>query len=180
MPVSYFPLVLPLVFFLILCRGATHGPKALLRSVFVVVALFALVTVPFYVPGWWLMLRSRSNDPSTLYRLSRWHERHAEQIGDLILWPFEPDVASGFACLERAAAQDFPPALYAVGVRLKHGELVPKPPNWTGPAGNHFPQPERGQPLIDKALRLGFKPIVSEELFYTHVFRGLWERDPNG
>jgi hypothetical protein len=29
--------------------------------------------------------------------------------------------------------------MYALGVRLKYGDHVPKPPGWTGAAGNVFP-----------------------------------------
>ena len=179
MPVSFFPLVLPVIFIVLLVRGARRGRASVSRAFGIVFSLLALVTLPFYVPGWWLMWRARDGDAPTLYRLAKWHEMHCERVGALILWPCQPDVLTGFACLERAAKKDFPPALYAVGVRLKHGEHVPEPPNWNGPGGNVFPQPERGQPLIDKALQLGYKPIVEEDLFYWHVYRELYHNDPN-
>jgi hypothetical protein len=38
-----------------------------------------------------------------------------------------------YAWLEKAAAQDYPPAVWLVGVRLKYGLHVPRPPNWNGP-----------------------------------------------
>jgi hypothetical protein len=90
----------------------------------------------------------------------------------MILWPCEPDVLGGFAWLEAAATQDYPPAAYLVGVRLKHGEHVPRPPDWKGPSGNHFPQPEKGQELIDRALKLGFVPPPGDEAsYYMRAYR---------
>jgi hypothetical protein len=56
-------------------------------------------------------------------------------------------------------------------VRLKYGDHVPRPPDWDGPGGNHFPQPQRGQLLIDKALRLGYQPTIKEEYFYWQQYR---------
>ena len=94
-----------------------------------------------------------------------------DQIGEFVLWPFSPDVLGGYALLKKAAALDYPPAVYAVGVRLKHGDHVPRPPSWNGPAGNHFPQPERGQVLIDKAIQLGYEPSIKEEHFYWQQYR---------
>ena len=138
-------------------------------------ALLGAVTLPFYVPGWKLMIQARTGDPHTLYRLAKWHEMHCEKVGSLILWPCEPDIRAGYACLERAAKKDYPPALYALGVRLKLGMFVPP---WTGPGGNVFPQPKTGQALIDKAIALGYKPIVAEDRFYFDVFREVYEKDP--
>ena len=179
MPVSYFPLVLPVIFIVLLIVGACRGRASFRRAIFIVLGLFALVTLPFYVPGWWLMFCARHGDARTLYRLAKWHEMHCERVNALIFWPCESDMLSGFACLQRAAEKDYPPALYIVGVRLKYGEDVPEPPNWSGPSGNVFPQPERGQPLIDKALHLGFKPTVEEKLFYSDVYREFNHHDPN-
>jgi hypothetical protein len=61
--------------------------------------------------------------------------------------------------------------IYALGVRLKYGDFVPKPPHWTGPGGNAFPQPERGQALIDQAIRGGFTRPVDGRRFYWQVLR---------
>lgn len=180
MPVSFLPLLLPVVFVGLIGFGLVRGRKTLLRCCVVIVSLFAAVTLPTYVEGWLLMFRARSGNPAIIYKLAKWREMHAERIGRFILWPEEPDVLGGYACLERAAQQDYPPALYALGVRLKYGDHVPMPPNWNGPAGNVFPQPERGQPYIDKALLLGFRPLVNEEYFYWQVYRELVLRDPAG
>jgi hypothetical protein len=64
------------------------------------------------------------------------------------------------------------PALYTLGVRLKYGHHVPEPANWKGPAGNVFPRPDKGQPLIDRARRLGYRPPGREEWHYMEVYRG--------
>jgi len=49
MPVSLLSLVLPIVFIVLLIRGARRGKRGFLRSVGVVVAITALVALPFYV-----------------------------------------------------------------------------------------------------------------------------------
>src|SRR4051812_4704001 len=171
MPVSPLPLLLPIIFIVLLVRGARRGKRGFLRAVALVVGITALVALPFYVPGWWFMLRGSRGDGAALYQLARWHENHCERIGALILWPCSPDVEVGYRALERSAATGYPPAIYALGVRLKHGNNVPKPSRWTGPGGNVFNQPERGQPLIDQALGAGFTPKVEERLFYWQEFR---------
>lgn len=171
MPVSLFSLVLPIVFLVLLIRGAIRGKRAFLRAVVIVVAIIAVVALPFYIPGWWLMLRGSRGDGASLYQLARWHENHCEKVGAFILWPCSPDVAAGYRALERSAAAGYTPAIYALGVRLKYGDHVPEPPGWTGAAGNVFDQPERGQPLIDQALRAGYTPRVEERLFYWQEFR---------
>lgn len=171
MPVSLFSFLLPIVFIVVLCLGAFLGKKAFLRSVAAVIAITTVVALPFYIPGWWFMLRSLRGDGAALYQLARWHENHCEKIGALILWPCSPNLEAGYQVLERSAAAGYPPAIYALGVRLKHGIFVPQPPGWTGPGGNVFPQPERGQPLIDRALKAGFTPKVEENLFYWQEFR---------
>jgi TPR repeat protein len=78
----------------------------------------------------------------------------------------------GYTWLAKAAAQDYPPAVWLVGVRLKYGILVPMPKDWNGPGGNVFPQPERGQQMIDHAVNdLGFKPTTNEESYYFQHYR---------
>ncbi len=89
----------------------------------------------------------------------------------LIPWPVTPEVLGGYAWLEKSAALNYPPAVYAVGVRLKYGDYVPRPEGWTGAAGNHFPQPERGQKMIDQALQLGYVPRIEEQYFYWKEYR---------
>jgi TPR repeat protein len=88
-----------------------------------------------------------------------------------MFWPGSPDVAGGYYWVSKAADQQFPPAMFALGVRLKYGEHVPKPQNWTDTGGNVFPQLQSGQTLIDRAHALGFKEPVHEELYYWECFR---------
>jgi TPR repeat protein len=172
MPVSYLPCLTPLLLVGIPLLLLARGRKPFLLAASISGCIFALLFLWVYVPGWILMFQANNGDPAVQYDLARWTENHCEQLGSLILWPCEPDVLGGFAWLEKAAAQDYPPAVYLVGVRLKHGEHVPKPLDWTGPAGNVFPQPERGQKMIDRALQLGFRPPPGDEVsYYMRVYR---------
>ena len=182
MPVSYLPVIIPFLLIIIpflLC--VSRGIRAAGIAACISVLLVAIFFLSVYVPGWLLMSKAGGGDPKALYRLAKWHENHSEEIQAFFLCPWcEPDVLSGYACLEKAAEQDYPPALYAVGVRLKYGEFVPRPKLWDGPEGNCFPQPSRGQTYIDRAIELGYKPVVEEKYFYYHVYRGMYVKDPYG
>ena len=147
------------------------GRKAFLIAASVSASLIIIFFLSVYVPGWVLGAKAKAGDAEAQYELARWTEGHCEQIGEVILWPCEPDVLGGYAWLEKSAGQDYPPALFALGVRLKYGDHVPQPPNWSGPGGNVFPQPERGQKLIDRAQALGFRPSVEEQYYYWMVYR---------
>jgi hypothetical protein len=169
MPINPLPLLTALLllvvpgFFLLTGQGRRFG-----RSVLVGGAFVAVVWLWVYVPGWVLMVRAHFGNPAAAYELARWTEKRAEQLGTVLLWPEEPDVLGGFARLERAAALDYPPAVYALGARLKYGMHVPNP---SGAGGDRYPQPEHGQELIDKALRMGYQPTIPEELFYWCEYR---------
>jgi hypothetical protein len=171
MPVSYLPCITPLLLIGVPLLFAFRGRRPFWIAMCVSATLLLAMLLAVYVPGWALRSKAYAGDAAAQYELARWTENHSEQIGSVILWPASPDVLGGYRWLEKSAAQDYPPALYAIGVRLKHGVHVPRPPNWTGPAGNVFPQPERGQRHIDRALELGYRPVVEEELFYWHVYR---------
>ena len=163
--ITWFLLIsVPLYFF-------GRGRKAGIIASAVSVSIVLLLVLSVYVPGWVLMARANRGDPHAQYELARWTENHWEQINQYLLWPTDPDVLGGYAWLERAAAQDYPPAVWLVGVRLKYGIHVPQPPGWKGAAGNVFPQPERGQEMIDRAIRLGFQPPADEEKYYWQVYR---------
>ncbi len=168
MPVSFLPVIFPALLIgvplLFLVKGRRQFPRVTALSTSIVLLLLLSV----YVPGWVLMFRASRGDPAAMYELARWTEKHDNVIGEYILWPMTPDVLGGYAWLERAANRDYPPATYALGVRIKYGIHVPRPPDWNGPAGNVFDQPLRGQALIDKAIELGYRPTVDEEDFYAH------------
>lgn len=172
MPVSYVPLLIPALLVLLpLVLGLKKGRRAFLLSAFAAVVLFSLLLLRVFVPGWILTARAKGGEAKAQYELARWTENYCEQLNTFVFWPCTSDVLGGYAWLEKSAAQDYPPALFALGVRLKYGEHVPEPPNWSGPGGNVFPQPERGQKYIDRALQLGFRPPVHEEYFYWQVYR---------
>lgn len=171
MPVSYFPCMLPLLLVAVPLLCLPLGKKSFQRAVVGSILVLVLVLLTFYVPGWILMVRARGGDPDVQYELARWHENHCEAIQQWLIWPCEPDVLAGYAWLDKAAQQDYPPAVYTLGVRLKYGQHVPRPENWTGPGGNVFPQPVRGQTLIDRALELGYEPSTPEEVHYMRVYR---------
>lgn len=169
MPINPLPLLTALLllgvpaFFLLTCQRRRFGRSLLVGGAFVLV-VFLWVSVP----GWVLMVRAHFGNAPAAYELARWTEKRSEQLGTVLLWPGSSDVLGGFERLERAAAVDYPPAVYALGVRLKYGMHVPNP---SGAGGGRYPQPERGQELIDKALRLGYQPTIPEELFYWCEYR---------
>ena len=171
MPVSFLPLIFPALIIGVPLLFLTQGPKPFLWAASVSASILLLLFFWVYVPGCMLMLKTNRGDPAAMYELARWTENHDDQIGEFILWPVASDVLGGYEWLEKAAALDYPPAVYAVGVRLKHGYHVPRPSGWSGPSGNHFPQMKRGQALIDRAIQLGYQPTIKEELFYWQQYR---------
>jgi hypothetical protein len=146
--------------------------KSFLWASAISVALIAAFLLSIFIPGWLLGAKARGGDPAAQYAYARWTENHCEDIGRIIIWPCDPDVLGGFAWLEQAAAQDHPPAVWLVGVRLKYGIHVPEPAGWSGPGGNVFPQPDRGQAMIERALNeLGFNPPTDEDRHYWQAYR---------
>jgi hypothetical protein len=135
------------------------------------VSLISILLLIVYIPGWYWRFKASRGDPAATYQLARWTEYHNEQIARFIVWPFGPEVLEGYAWLDKAASLDYPPAVYALGFRLKYGIGVPKPDNWMGTSGNVFEQPERGQKLIEKAINLGYRLEGREEEFYFRVYR---------
>lgn len=171
MPGSLVPIVFPTMLLLVPLLCLAKGRQAFIRAGVVSARLLLAVFLYVYLPGWIYTIRAAAGDRAGMYELARWTESHDEQIGQFILWPIRPDVLGGYAILEKAADQGYPPAIYALGVRLKHGDFVPQPAYWDGPAGNHFPQPERGQLLIDQALKSGYHPVIDEQQFYFGEYR---------
>lgn len=171
MSVSYLPLINVVILIALPLMFLRSGKKAFILTSSMSVSFVLLWLLWIYVPGWLLQAKANSGDAAAMYELARWTENHDCEIGVLIPWPFQSDVDGGYAVLEKSAAMDYPPALYALGVRLKHGIFVPRPTGWTGPEGNCFPQPQRGQSLIEKACRMGYQASANEEDFYWQQFR---------
>ena len=168
MPISFLPLIFPSVLIVVPLLCCFKGRKTFPRAAALSTAILLFLFLSVYVPSWVLMFSASRGDPGSMYELARWTENHDHVIGEYLLWPIEPDVLGGYASLEKEAKTDYPPAIYAIGVRNNYGIHVPRPPDWNGPAGNVFDQPLHGQSLIDKAIKLGYRPTVAEEDFYAH------------
>jgi len=164
-----------------LIYGAIGGWRRFLKTLVGTALIVGAILTPFFISGMSLKLQATSGDSKAQYRYARWLENTSESIGAIMLWPFSPDVLGGYEWLRKSAEGGFIPAIYVQGIRLKHGIHVPEPVGWSGPGGNVFPQPEKGQKLIDKAVSLGFPiPHITEESYYWHFYRGVYEKDPNG
>jgi hypothetical protein len=172
MPVSFVPVLLSLTLLLAPAALFIKSRRAGTTGASIAVGILFLVLLRTFAPGGWLLIRAALGSLPAQYEFARWRENYSEEIGNLILWPCEPDVLGGFASLSAAAAKGYVPAIYAVGVRLKYGDFVPRPEHWDGPGGNVFPQPELGQRYIDDAIRLGYAPTIAEERFYWQEYRG--------
>lgn len=171
MPVSYLPCfswLLLLGFPFLFLR---KGKRSFWRATAFAAGLAVAFLLSVFVPGWLLWVKAVRGDAESQYELARWTENHCEQIQRVLLWPCSPDVLGSYVWLERSAGQDYPPALFVLGVRLKYGYHVPQPENWQGPEGNFLPQPERGQVYIDRALALGFRPGMAEQYYCRIPYR---------
>lgn len=171
MSVSLLPLItsgllvlLPLLFLL---RGLTAFLRAAAASATLFLAIFLIV----HVPGWLLMRGVQRNDPVAMYQLARWTESHAEKMRAVVLWSQPIDTDGGYSLLVRAAKLGHPPALYALGTRLKHGMFVPDPAKRSMPGIVPVTQQRRGQQFMDRAIRLGFTPKYTEQQHYFGEFR---------
>lgn len=171
MPVSPLPVITWLLLIGVPIGFLWLGRKAFLIASAFSILLLLLLVLPIFVPGWITIIEAERGDPQAQYEAARWTENHCDHLQQFILWPCSPDVLGGYAWLERSAAQEYPRAVWLVGVRLKYGIHVPKPLGWKGPAGNVFPQPKKGQEMIDRAIALGFHPALNEELYYHQVYR---------
>lgn len=172
MPVSYVPCILPFVLVALpITLLIMMKKRAALVAAIVCLSIPAIHFLVVFVPGWQLKSKAAVGDATAQYLYAQWLETHGEKLGKYWIVAPGPDVDGGYQWLEKAANQEYPPALWILGVRLKYGLFVPRPPNWTGPGGNVFPQPERGQALIDRALELGFMPKANEETYYWSVWR---------
>ena len=158
MPVSYFPLWMALFLILLPWLKFRKPPKTVPTRIKLSICFYLVIPALVYVYGLGCYVAIADKNPATMYRYSKWAESCNEWINKIVIWPFVDDDLAGYSWLERAAELNYPPALYCLGWRLKTGRCVPKPEGWKGPSGNAFPQPEKGQPLIDRALQAGFVP----------------------
>lgn len=172
MPVSYIPCIIPVLLIVIPMIFLSKGKKPFLKASCVSIAIFLILILRVYVPGWLLMYKADRGDAIAQYELSRWYATHNQSINEWMLWPYDSEVTTmhSFTWLEKSAEQQYPIALYALGVHYKCGFGVPEPIGWDGPSGNVFPQPVKGQKLIDLAIKLNYKPKVREELFIRTVY----------
>lgn len=167
MPVDLTPVIILLILIVVPIALALKKDKkyVALIAVFFEGLLVCSFLLYVYIPGWVLMHKANREDPNAQYELGRWY------VNNYIAYQLGADVDSSRYWVERAAKHKYPPALYSLGIMYKYGYFVPEPKGWTGPGGNVFPQPKKGQLVIDEAISLGFKPPVREDEFYWHVFR---------
>lgn len=174
MPVSYFPLAFAAALIGAPCFAWCFGSrKHAARITGVCCAVIATVFGGVFLPGLMHAVGAKAGAPRAQYEYARWLENHCTALQTWLPIPCNSDVEAGYLWLERAAENNYTPAIYILGVRLKYGIHVPRPKDWSGPGGNTFPQPERGQVLMDEALSRGFRPRVTEAAAYYQSFRRL-------
>ena len=175
MPVSYLPCLTPILLIGVPMLLLLASRRAAVGAAAISVLLVAAFLLSIYIPGWRFHARAAAGDPVAQYQYAQWLENHSEDVEQVLPMPAEPDVYGGFAWLQKAAAHNYPPAVWLVGARLKYGIFVPEPPHWTGPGGNVFPQPSVGQPLIDHAVNdLRYRaPADAEQFYWQHYRKGL-------
>ncbi len=142
MPVSPLPVVTWLILFALIVVNGFRGKRAFAAAVVFSVLSVAFIWFAVSAPGFLLQRKAAAGAAVAQFEYARFVENKSSRINAIISWPTTSDVLGGYKWLLQSAKQNHPPALYALGVRLKHGIHVPEPPNWTGPAGNRFPQPD--------------------------------------
>lgn len=171
MPVSPLPILTWLILLAVILVSGFRGMRAFTTAVGCSAFSVALIWLAISAPGISLHRKAVAGNAAAQFEYARFVENRSSRMNAIICWPTTPDVLGGYTWLLQSAKQNHPPALYALGVRLKHGIHVPKPANWTGPSGNVFRQPHLGQSYIDKAFELGYKTRVDEESYYWQVYR---------
>jgi hypothetical protein len=61
------------------------GKKAFVIASVGSLVILILILLPFYLPGWILMVKARGGDPETQIELARWHENHCGAIQEWLL-----------------------------------------------------------------------------------------------
>jgi len=172
LPVSYIPCIVPLFLVAVLLVLSHTRPRTAKVAAFILATILASYLLSVYIPGWVRYAHALKGDPFAEYRYAQWLDIHNGEISNVILiWPVNRFDYRGFRWLEKAAAQQYPPAVWVVGARLRDGWCVPRPPGWTGPGGGNYPQPERGQAMMDHAVNdLGFRPPADVPQFLYQVY----------
>jgi len=173
MPVNFLPILLYAFVIVALVISAKHGWKKFLIVFILIGTTISLVVWSIFYRGYILEDKAMHGDEEAQYSYSRWLENYPDKMNNIFLTNISPDMTESFYWLSESANNGYLPAIYMKGIRLKYGHFVPKPLDWTGPSGNVFAQPTKGQKLIDHALKNGFKPThgVSEDVYYFQVFR---------
>ena len=167
MPVSYLPCITPLLLIGLPILLLFKSRRAAAIAAAISILILAAILLSIYVPGWRLHSQAVAGNPYAQYRYAQWTALHLYDLQEIIFYPCEHDDYADLPWLEKAAAQDYPPAVWLLGAKYKYGMGVPEPPNWAGPGGNVFPQPDRGQPLIDHAVKdLGYTPPPDAWAYY--------------
>lgn len=171
MPIPYLPLILPAIFIIVLFVGMRKGKKPFLIVLISEAIVVIAISLPFWLPGLYYAFGAYNGNAKSQFELAKWYETHQEKIGSIYFYPFSPNEEKSFAWLKKSSDNGYLLAEYTLGVRLKMGYGVPRPDTWSGSGGNVFPQPEKGQPLIDLAIKNGFKPTAPESDYYPKLFR---------
>ncbi len=149
---------------LLIAWGWRVGGGLLALEILAVTVAFLII----HVPKWKLEHRAQKGDPTAQFELSRWYAAKGFHNYDSTQW------APCFHWLALSAGQDYPPALYSLGIIYKYGNFASSPSGQLEvPAKQR--QLAKGQALIDKALVLGFKPPVfnpsiPEDDFFNAVY----------
>lgn len=181
MPINYWPIlitialpVVPLV--LLVCGARRKAWKAAVVSLVYIGLVFGSV----FIPGWYLLSRAKAGDPRYQFRAARWCETYVEVLQNFVLWWASSDVEGGLAWLEKAAKQNYPPAVYALGVHLEYGPVNPEYSTMTISLEEWKQRRQvRSMELISRAIELGYVRTTKDEFYYQLVFRRWFGRDPN-
>jgi hypothetical protein len=174
MPVSSFPcgVTLPL-------QGLAKGKRAFVAATITSFTVALILLLRAYATGRALMRTpGRRGGPGRAGALAREPRRGGPGVAPLTLRALTR--LTDHAWLEKTARQDYPAAVYPLGVRLNYDEHVRQPEGWTGPGSHRFPRPERGRRLSDRARGLVCRPQTEEALHYRNVYRNnKWLRGDN-
>jgi len=108
MPVSLLPIVIPLFTVILAICFLRRRPKVSILIITGVICAHIAFILYHYVPGWILHVEAKSGNPCSQYKYARWLENHTEPIQNVMIWPVDPDVISGYEWLAKAADKKYP------------------------------------------------------------------------